>query len=86
MFVTGPDVIKTVMHEDVSKEDLGGSMTHNATSGVAHFMPRDDADGLALVRELLSFMPQNNQEDPPRVRDRGPHRPARRSPGHAGAD
>lgn len=67
MFVTGPDVIKTVMHEDVSKEDLGGPMTHNATSGVAHFIARDDADGLALIRELLSFMPQNNQEDPPRV-------------------
>jgi len=67
MFVTGPDVIKTVMHEDVSKEDLGGPMTHNATSGVAHFLARDDADALALTRELLSFMPQNNQEDPPHV-------------------
>ena len=78
MFVTGPDVIKTVMHEDVSKEDLGGPMTHNATSGVAHFIARDDADGLALIRELLSFMPQNNQEDPPRVESRDPVRPARR--------
>jgi propionyl-CoA carboxylase beta chain len=67
MFVTGPDVIKTVMHEDVSKEDLGGSLTHNATSGVAHFIARDDADCLALIRELLGFMPQNNQEDPPRL-------------------
>src|SRR6516225_8882146 len=65
MFVTGPDVIKTVMHEDVTKEDLGGSMTHNTVSGVAHFITRDDADCLALVRELLSFMPQNNREDPP---------------------
>jgi propionyl-CoA carboxylase beta chain len=72
MFVTGPDVIKTVMHEDVSKEDLGGPMTHNAISGVAHFIARDDADGLALIRELLSFMPQNNQEDPPRVECRDP--------------
>jgi len=72
MFVTGPDVIKTVMHEDVSKEDLGGPMTHNATSGVAHFIARDDADGLALIRELLGFMPQNNQEDPPRVESRDP--------------
>jgi propionyl-CoA carboxylase beta chain len=72
MFVTGPDVIKTVMHEDVSKEDLGGSMTHNATSGVAHFIARDDADCLALIRELLSFMPQNNQEDPPRVETQDP--------------
>ena len=72
MFVTGPDVIKTVMHEDVSKEDLGGPMTHNAISGVAHFIARDDADCLALIRELLSFMPQNNQEDPPRVESRDP--------------
>jgi len=61
-----------VMHEDVSKEDLGGSMTHNATSGVAHFIARDDADGLALIRELLSFMPQNNHEDPPRVETQDP--------------
>jgi len=72
MFVTGPDVIKTVMHEDVSKEDLGGSMTHNAVSGVAHFIARDDADCLALIRELLSFMPQNNQDDPPRVETQDP--------------
>jgi propionyl-CoA carboxylase beta chain len=72
MFVTGPDVIKTVMHEDVSKEELGGPMTHNATSGVAHFIARDDADGLALIRELLGFMPQNNQEDPPRVASQDP--------------
>src|SRR5574337_450016 len=55
MFVTGPDVIKTVMHEAVTKEQLGGPMTHNSTSGVAHFITRDDPDCLALVRELLSF-------------------------------
>jgi propionyl-CoA carboxylase beta chain len=67
MFVTGPDVIRTVMHEDVTKEELGGPLTHNSTSGVAHFITRDDQDCLALLRELLSFMPQNNQEDPPRV-------------------
>jgi propionyl-CoA carboxylase beta chain len=72
MFVTGPDVIKTVMHEDVTKEDLGGPMTHNAVSGVAHFITRDDPDCLALVRELLSFMPQNNREDPPRVETSDP--------------
>src|SRR5438094_6189891 len=65
MFVTGPDVIKTVMHEDVTKEELGGPLTHNTRSGVAHFISRDDPDCLALLRELLSFMPQNNQEDPP---------------------
>src|SRR5579863_8223097 len=60
MFITGPDVIKTVTHEDVSKEDLGGAMTHNATSGVAHFIARDDAECLAMIRELLSFLPLNN--------------------------
>src|SRR6266540_3757246 len=68
MFVTGPDVIKTVTHEDVSKEDLGGAMTHNERSGVAHFAVDDDDACLALVRELLSFMPGNNLDDPPRMR------------------
>jgi propionyl-CoA carboxylase beta chain len=72
MFVTGPDVIKTVMHEDVTKEELGGPMTHNSTSGVAHFITRDDPDCLALIRELLSFMPQNNREDPPRLESSDP--------------
>jgi propionyl-CoA carboxylase beta chain len=66
MFVTGPDVIKTVTHEEVSKQELGGAMTHNATSGVAHFAARDDAECLAMIRELLSFLPSNNLEDPPR--------------------
>ncbi|MBZ5703295.1 MAG: acyl-CoA carboxylase subunit beta [Acidobacteriia bacterium] len=66
MFVTGPDVIKTVTHEDVSKQELGGAMTHNATSGVAHFVTGDDADCCAMIRELLSFLPLNNMEDPPR--------------------
>ncbi len=66
MFVTGPDVIKTVTHEEVSKQALGGAMTHNATSGVAHFVSRDDADCCAMIRELLSFLPSNNLEDPPR--------------------
>src|SRR5579871_5743558 len=66
MFITGPDVIKTVTHEDVSKQDLGGAMTHNATSGVAHFIARDDADCLAMIRELLSFLPSNNLDDAPR--------------------
>jgi propionyl-CoA carboxylase beta chain len=67
MFVTGPDVIKTVTHEEVSKYELGGAMTHNATSGVAHFAAQDDADCLAMIRELLSFLPSNNLEDPPRT-------------------
>ena len=66
MFVTGPDVIKTVTHEEVTKEELGGAMTHNATSGVAHFATADDRECLALVRDLLSFMPSNNLDDPPR--------------------
>ena len=66
MFVTGPDVIKTVTHEDVTKSELGGAMTHNEVSGVAHFMARDDQECLAMVRELLSFLPSNNLDDPPR--------------------
>ena len=65
MFVTGPDVIKTVTHEEVTKEELGGAMTHNEKSGVAHFISRDDADCCAMIRELLSFLPSNNLEDPP---------------------
>jgi propionyl-CoA carboxylase beta chain len=66
MFVTGPDVIKTVTHEDVSKDDLGGAMTHNEKSGVAHFAVDDDRECIALVRELLAFMPSNNLDEPPR--------------------
>lgn len=66
MFVTGPDVIKTVTHEEVTKHELGGAMTHNATSGVAHFISSDDAECLAMVRELFSYLPSNNLEDPPR--------------------
>lgn len=66
MFVTGPDVIKTVTHEEVTKEQLGGATTHNEVSGVAHFLSRDDTECLLLVRELLSFLPSNNVDDPPR--------------------
>jgi propionyl-CoA carboxylase beta chain len=66
MFVTGPDVIKTVTHEDVSKEELGGGMTHNSTSGVAHFLSVDDAECLRQIRRLLNFLPQNNRDDAPR--------------------
>src|SRR5437868_4485137 len=66
MFVTGPDVIKTVTHEEVTKDELGGAMTHNSTSGVSHFISRDDEECLLLLRELLSFIPSNNLEDPPR--------------------
>jgi propionyl-CoA carboxylase beta chain len=65
MFVTGPDVIKTVTHEEVSKEDLGGALTHNARSGVAHFAVDDDRACLQQIRELLSYLPSNNLEEPP---------------------
>ena len=72
MFVTGPDVIKTVTHENVSKEELGGAMTHNERSGVAHFAVEDDQQCLALIRTLLGFLPSNNLDDPPRVETADP--------------
>src|SRR6266550_7391152 len=72
MFVTGPDVIKTVTHEEVTKDELGGAMTHNAVSGVAHFAVPDDRECLRLIRELLSYMPGNNVDDPPRVETSDP--------------
>ncbi len=67
MFITGPDVIKTVTHEEVTKEDLGGAMTHNSKSGVAHFAAESEQECIAKIRALLSFLPQNNMEDPPFV-------------------
>jgi len=67
MFVTGPDVIRTVTHEEVTKEELGGAMTHNSVSGVAHFLAASDAECLAKIRRLLSFLPSNNAEKPPVV-------------------
>ena len=66
LFVTGPEVIKTVTHEEVTKDELGGAHTHNEVSGVAHFQVHDDAECLSLIRELLSFLPSNNTDDPPR--------------------
>lgn len=65
MFITGPDVIKTVLHEEITKEELGGARTHAAVSGVCHFTAPDDARALATARALLSYLPSNNQEDPP---------------------
>lgn len=65
MFITGPDVIKTVTGEEVTAQQLGGAMTHNSISGVAHFIGKDDAETLLMVRELLSYMPSNNMETPP---------------------
>ncbi|MBP7476028.1 MAG: acyl-CoA carboxylase subunit beta [Pyrinomonadaceae bacterium] len=67
MFITGPDVIKTVTHEEVTKDELGGAMTHNAKSGVAHFAADSDEHALRITRELLSFIPSNNMDDPPFV-------------------
>jgi propionyl-CoA carboxylase beta chain len=67
MFITGPDVIKTVTHEEVTKEDLGGALAHNERSGVAHFAAEDEEDCLRTIRALLSYIPQNNLEDPPFV-------------------
>ena len=66
MFVTGPDVLRTVTHEQVTKEELGGAMTHNEKSGVAHFAVDTDQECILLIRELLGFMPGNNVDDPPR--------------------
>ena len=67
MFVTGPDVIKTVTHEEVTKEELGGAITHNSKSGVAHFLGDNDEHTLMMIRELLSFLPSNNMEETPIV-------------------
>lgn len=69
MFVTGPDVIKTVTHEEVSKEDLGGAHTHAEKSGVCHFVAPDERAGLKQIRKLLAYIPSNNSELPPAVRD-----------------
>ena len=67
MFITGPDVVKTVTHEDVSMDDLGGAAIHATKSGVAHFVAEDEADALATLRLLLSYLPSNNMEDAPHL-------------------
>jgi propionyl-CoA carboxylase beta chain len=67
MYITGPNVIKQVTHEDISHEELGGAYTHNSKSGVAHFMAEDDEDCIEMIKDLLSYIPQNNLEDPPFV-------------------
>ena len=72
MFVTGPDVIRTVTHEEVTKDELGGAMTHNAKSGAAHFAVPTDKDCLVLLRLLLGYLPGNNLDDPPRVETADP--------------
>ncbi len=65
MFVTGPKVTKTVTGEDISTEDLGGAIVHTSKSGVAHFRAENETEGILLIRKLLSYLPQNNLEDPP---------------------
>jgi propionyl-CoA carboxylase beta chain len=72
LFVTGPDVIRTVTHEEVTKEELGGARTHSSLSGVAHFVRKDDAGVLLGIRELYSYIPSNNLDDPPRREPRDP--------------
>ncbi len=67
MFITGPEVVRAVMQESVSFEELGGGLIHSKESGVSHFLSKDDAECLAKVRELLSYLPSNNQDDPPYV-------------------
>jgi acetyl-CoA carboxylase carboxyltransferase component len=67
MFITGPEVIKTVLGQEVSFEDLGGAMVHSQTSGVAHFMASNEEEGIALIKKLLSYLPSNNMEDPPAI-------------------
>lgn len=68
MFITGPDVIKTVLHEDITKKELGGAAAHAGISGVSHLTAKDDVQALASARALLSYLPSNNREDPPVVR------------------
>jgi propionyl-CoA carboxylase beta chain len=67
MFLTGPDVVKSVTHEEVTFEELGGASTHSEISGVAHFAADSEAHALVLVRNLISFLPRNNMEEPPVV-------------------
>ncbi len=67
MFITGPEVVKAVMQENVSLDQLGGGLVHSKESGVSHFLAKDDTECLMKVRELLSYLPSNNQEDPPYI-------------------
>ena len=67
MFITGPDVIKAVTHEEVTHEELGGAAVHNSVSGVAHFSAPDEASCLLDIKQLLTFLPPNNMEDPPEI-------------------
>ena len=86
MFITGPDVIKTVTGEDVTMEDLGGARTHNTKSGNAHYMGADEEDAIDYVKALLSYLPQNNLDEPPSYDDAGRPRGHRRRPRARHAD
>ena len=83
MFVTGPEVVKTVTHEEVTFEELGGALVHASTSGVAHFAADGEEDAIFLTRKLLSYLPSNNLEDPPHRAQRGRSPAHRRAPGQA---
>ena len=72
MFVTGPDVVKTVTHEELTKEELGGASVHSTKSGVSHFVGNDEEETLMMIRELITFLPSNNMEDPPITATRDP--------------
>jgi propionyl-CoA carboxylase beta chain len=72
MFITGPDVIKAVTHEDVTKEKLGGAKAHNETSGVAQFIAKDEKETIFFIKELVSFIPSNNMDDPPQIESKDP--------------
>src|SRR5439155_27067000 len=72
MFITGPDVIKAVLNQNVSFEELGGAKVHNTTSGVAHFSAQDEKECLQQIRKLLRYIPSNNTEDPPAIPARPP--------------
>ena len=72
MFITGPEVIKSVTREEVTQEDLGGGATHNSRSGVAHFLAPDDRGCIDMIRKLLGYLPSNNMEDPPVVATNDP--------------
>ncbi len=80
MFVTGPDVIKTVTGEDVTMEDLGGAHTHMVKSGVAHYVASGEQDALDYVKDLLSYLPSNNQAAAPRMLPTDPITGASRTP------
>ena len=81
MFITGPDVIKTVTGEDVGFEELGGARTHNTTSGVAHHMAGDEKDAIEYVKALLSYLPSNNLSEPPAFAEEADLDGHRRGPG-----